>query len=74
MQHELILRGARIIDPSQNHDGIADVAFANGLVSGFGRDLPAGEGTEVREMKGAMSRKKEKALALAVARHGDFPT
>ncbi|AWB25486.1 amidohydrolase/deacetylase family metallohydrolase [Methylobacterium currus] len=54
MQHELILRGARIIDPSQNHDGIADVAFANGLVSGFGRDLPVGEETEVREMGGAI--------------------
>ncbi len=54
MQHDLILRGARIIDPSQNHDGIADVAFANGLVSGFGRFLPAGEGTEVREMNGAI--------------------
>ncbi|MCF4124704.1 amidohydrolase/deacetylase family metallohydrolase [Methylobacterium sp. SyP6R] len=54
MQHELILRGARIIDPSQNHDAIADVAFANGLVSGFGRGLPAGEGTEVREMNGAI--------------------
>ncbi|UHC19717.1 amidohydrolase/deacetylase family metallohydrolase [Methylobacterium currus] len=54
MQHELILRGARIIDPSQNHDGIADVAFANGLVSGFGRDLPVGEETEVREMDGAI--------------------
>jgi dihydroorotase len=54
VQHELILRGARIIDPSQNHDGIADVAFANGLVSGFGRDLPVGEETEVREMNGAI--------------------
>lgn len=54
VQHELILRGARIIDPSQNHDGIADVAFSNGLVSGFGRNLPAGEGTEVREMNGAI--------------------
>ncbi len=54
VQHELILRGARIIDPSQNHDGIADVAFSNGLVSGFGRDLPVGEETEVREMNGAI--------------------
>lgn len=54
VQHELILRGARIIDPSQNHDGLADVAFSNGLVSGFGRNLPAGEGTEVREMNGAI--------------------
>ncbi len=54
MQHDLILRGARVIDPSQNHDGICDVAFAQGRVSGFGRDLPAGEGTQVREMAGAI--------------------
>lgn len=54
MQHDLILKGARVIDPSQNHDGICDVAFADGRVSGFGRDLPAGPGTQVREMEGAI--------------------
>ncbi|MBA9064474.1 dihydroorotase [Methylobacterium fujisawaense] len=54
MQHDLILKGARVIDPSQNHDGICDVAFADGRVSGFGRDLPAGSGTQVREMEGAI--------------------
>ena len=54
MQHDLILKGARVIDPSQNHDGICDVAFADGRVSGFGRDLPAGPGTQVRDMEGAL--------------------
>ncbi|MFB0488110.1 dihydroorotase [Methylobacterium sp. OAE515] len=54
MQHDLILKGARVIDPSQNHDGICDVAFADGRVSGFGRDLPAGPGTQVRDMEGAI--------------------
>ena len=54
MQHDLILKGARVIDPSQNHDGICDVAFADGKVSGFGRDLPAGPGTQVRDMAGAI--------------------
>jgi dihydroorotase len=54
VQHDLILKGARVIDPSQNHDGICDVAFADGRVSGFGRDLPAGPGTQVREMGGAI--------------------
>jgi dihydroorotase len=52
--HDLILKGARVFDPSQNHDGICDVAFADGRVSGFGRDLPAGPGTQVREMEGAI--------------------
>lgn len=54
MQHDLILKGARIIDPSQNHDGICDVAFADGRVSGFGRDLQAGPDTQVRDMAGAI--------------------
>lgn len=54
MPHDLILKGARIIDPSQNHDGIGDVAFAQGRVSGFGRDLVAGPGTQVRAMAGAI--------------------
>ncbi|MGU3545970.1 amidohydrolase/deacetylase family metallohydrolase [Methylobacterium sp. A52T] len=54
MQHDLILKGARVVDPSQNHDGICDVAFADGRVSGFGRDLPVGPGTQVRDMEGAI--------------------
>jgi len=54
VQHDLILKGARVVDPSQNHDGICDVAFADGRVSGFGRDLPAGPGTQVRDMAGAI--------------------
>ncbi|SFJ08565.1 amidohydrolase/deacetylase family metallohydrolase [Methylobacterium brachiatum] len=54
MHHDLILKGARVIDPSQNHDGVCDVAFAEGRVSGFGRDLPAGPATQVRDMAGAI--------------------
>jgi len=54
VQHDLILKGARVVDPSQNHDGICDVAFADGRVTGFGRDLPAGPGTQVRDMAGAI--------------------
>jgi dihydroorotase len=54
VQHDLILKGARVIDPSQNHDGICDVAFADGRVSGFGRDLQASPGTQVRDMAGAI--------------------
>lgn len=52
--HELILRGGRIIDPSQDFDGRADVAFAAGKVSGFGPDLPAGPDTEIRDVSGAI--------------------
>jgi dihydroorotase len=52
MNHELILTGGRVIDPSQGHDGIADVSFADGKVSGFGPNLRAGTGTEVRDVSG----------------------
>lgn len=52
--HELILRGARVIDPSQDFDGIADVAFKEGRVSGFGPNLPAGPETEIRDVSGAI--------------------
>ena len=54
MHHDLIPKGARVIDPSQNHDGVCDVAFAEGRVSGFGRDLLAGPATQVRDMAGAI--------------------
>ncbi|WP_375409874.1 amidohydrolase/deacetylase family metallohydrolase [uncultured Methylobacterium sp.] len=52
--HDLILRGARVIDPSQDFDGPADVAFAAGRVSGFGPDLRAGPATEIRDVAGAV--------------------
>jgi dihydroorotase len=48
--HDLILKGARVIDPSQNHDGVMDVAFTNGRVSGFGKDLTGA--AEVRDVSG----------------------
>lgn len=50
MAHDLILKGARVIDPSQNHDGILDVAFTNGRVSGFGMDLKGA--AETRDVSG----------------------
>ena len=65
MQHDLILKGARVIDPSQDHDGICDVAFAEGRVSGFGRDLQAGPGTQVRDMAGAIVTPTTLARAFA---------
>jgi dihydroorotase len=50
MAHDLILKGARVIDPSQNHDGILDVAFTNGKVSAFGKDLKGA--TDNRDVSG----------------------
>lgn len=48
--HDLILKGGRVIDPSQKHDGILDVAFTDGKVSGFGKDLKGAR--ETRDVSG----------------------
>jgi dihydroorotase len=52
MSHDLVLKGGRVIDPSQNLDGVRDVAFSAGRVSAIGQDLAAGPGTEVRDVSG----------------------
>jgi dihydroorotase len=52
MSHDLILKGGRVIDPSQNLDGIRDVAFTAGKVSAIGKDLATGPVTEVRDVSG----------------------
>jgi dihydroorotase len=49
---ELVLRGGRVIDPSQNLDGTADVVFADGRVKAVGRDAAHGRDAEVRDAKG----------------------
>ena len=49
---ELVLRGGRVIDPSQNLDGIADVIFAEGRVKAVGRDAPHSRDAEIRDAKG----------------------
>ena len=49
---ELVLRGGRVIDPSQKLDGIADVVFADGKVKAVGRDAPHGRDAEIRDAKG----------------------
>lgn len=50
--HDLILRGARVIDPSQDIDRVTDVRFTNGTVAAIGDALAAGPDTEVRELQG----------------------
>ena len=49
---ELVLRGGRIIDPSQNIDEIADVIFADGKVKAVGRGAAPGRDAEVRDVRG----------------------
>jgi len=52
MPFDLILKGGRVIDPSQSHDGVADVAFTGGKVAKIGTNVPADPGTEVRDVSG----------------------
>src|SRR6188472_3806742 len=50
MSFDLILKGGRVIDPSQNIDRVTDVAFTGGKVAKVGNDLTGA--TEVRDVKG----------------------
>jgi dihydroorotase len=52
--HDLILRGGRVIDPSQGIDRITDVRFINGVVAALGDRLAEGPDTEVRDVRGKM--------------------
>jgi dihydroorotase len=52
MPFDLILRGGRVIDPSQKLDAVTDIAFADGKVAKVGGALKADPGTEVRDVSG----------------------
>ncbi|MEE2777038.1 MAG: dihydroorotase [Acidobacteriota bacterium] len=48
----LLLRGGRVVDPSQGLDGAFDVLVEGGLVSAVGQDLDVPAGTEVIDADG----------------------
>ena len=52
MSFDLILRGGRVIDPSQKLDAVTDVAFAGGKVAAIGGELKAGSKTQVCGVSG----------------------
>lgn len=52
MACDLILRGGRIIDPSQNLDAVSDVAFSAGKVAALGQGLAASPRTDIRDVSG----------------------
>ena len=52
MSIDLILRGGRVIDPSQKLDAVTDVAFARGKVVQVGTGLKADAQAEVRDVSG----------------------
>jgi dihydroorotase len=44
---DLLIRGGRVIDPSRNTDGVADLYIKDGRIEAVGRNIPVGQGTEV---------------------------
>lgn len=49
-QADLVLRGGRVLDPSQKIDAVQDVAFKDGEVLAIGENLP--KGTDERDASG----------------------
>ena len=54
MTYDLILRGGRVIDPSQRLDAVSDVAFSGGKVAKVAPKLQGGAGTDVRDVSGSI--------------------
>src|SRR5499427_1618557 len=52
MAYDLILRGGRVIDPSQRLDEILDVAFSEGKVCKIGGRLVGDAATQIRDVAG----------------------
>ena len=52
MTYDMILKGGRVIDPSQDLDGVADVAFAGGKVAAVRKDIAPGDSVDVRDVSG----------------------
>ena len=48
----ILLRGGRVVDPSRDHDAVADVLLVDGTVAAVGKKLSAPDGTEVLDVKG----------------------
>ena len=52
MSFDLILKGGRVIDPSQNIDRVTDVAFSGGKVAKVGARLEGDAKTDIRDVAG----------------------
>ena len=50
--HDLLVKGGRVIDPSQKVNGLMDVAVSGGRISGIGPEIPCREAQEVVDATG----------------------
>jgi dihydroorotase len=69
MTHDLILKGGRVIDPSQDIDRVLDVAFADGKVAALGEDLAANHGTDVVDVSGKLVAATSKMPPSTMSHH-----
>lgn len=54
MAYDLVLKGGHVVDPSQDLDAIADVAFADGRIAAIGNDIKPAVGAEIRDVSGQL--------------------
>jgi dihydroorotase len=52
MNRPLLLRGGRVVDPSQDLDGPADVLVRDGRIEAVGNDIAGPDGAEVLDASG----------------------
>ena len=48
----ILLKGGRVVDPSQKHDGVADLLLIDGKVEKLGKNLGAPDGAEIVDVSG----------------------
>ena len=53
MKFDLLFRGAHVIDPSQDLDGVMDVAISQGKIAAIGKDLSAADCAAVVDARGS---------------------
>ncbi len=51
-KYDLLIRGGRVVDPSQNIEAVRDVAVANGKIARVEADIPAAQAREVVDAGG----------------------
>src|SRR5207247_5712957 len=52
--YDLLIRGGRVIDPSQNLSAERDVAIANGKIAAVAANIPANRAREVFDARGKL--------------------
>lgn len=48
----LLIKGGRVVDPSQNIDGVMDILVQDGMIKELGQNLAASAGTEIIDASG----------------------